>query len=75
MQKLFVRFTKSERIYIRLDANGSAVWNLINGKRTVREIVEMLSKHFVNEEGYDSRITMFVSQLHKSGFIKYKVSL
>jgi hypothetical protein len=70
MQKYFVPKNKSATIRIRMEENGSAVWNLIDGKQTIKEIVESLSEHFQNEENYEYRIAAYVSQLYKQGFIK-----
>ena len=47
-----------------------AVWELIDGKRNVREIIEKLADHFQNEEGYESRVSAYLSQMQKDGFIK-----
>ena len=40
---------------------------IING---VREIIEKLADHFQNEEGYESRVSAYLSQMQKDGFIK-----
>lgn len=63
----------SPYIRVRLEEHGTAVWNLIDGKRTVREIIELLSDHFGAEEDYESRITIFITQLRKDGFILYRL--
>lgn len=39
-------------------------------KRNVREIIEKLADHFQNEEGYESRVSAYLSQMQKDGFIK-----
>jgi hypothetical protein len=72
MQKYFVLKKKSALIRIRLEEHGTAVWDLIDGKRTVGEIAAALAAHFDHEENYEYRITTYLSQLHKQGFIKYK---
>jgi hypothetical protein len=72
MQKYFVPKNKSAMIRIRLEAHGTAVWNLIDGRRTVSEIVNALSEYFDNEKNYEYRIATYISQLHKQGFIKLK---
>lgn len=69
LQKFIAR-NKSAIIRISLDAHGTAVWNLIDGKRNVSEIAEMLAAHFQHEEKYEYRIATFVSQLYKQGFVK-----
>lgn len=53
-----------------LEEHGSAVWRLIDGRRTVQEIVSLLADHFHPDENYASRVTTYVMQLRKDGFIK-----
>ena len=72
MQKYLVPKNKSATIHIRLDEHGTAVWNLIDGKRTIKAIAELLADHFQYEENYEYRITAFFSQLYKQGFMKYR---
>lgn len=43
----------------------------IDGKRTVREIIEELADHFQDEEYYESRVSTYLFQLQKDGFIKW----
>jgi hypothetical protein len=71
MRKYFVPKNKSAVIRICLEEHGTAVWKLIDGKRTVREISEALAEHFNHEENYEYRITTYLSQLQKQGFIKF----
>ena len=70
MQKYFVPKNKSATIHVRLDEHGTAVWDLVDGKRTIREITESLAEHFRHEENYEYRIAAFFSQLYKQGFVK-----
>ena len=63
----------SKDIHVRLEEHGTAVWNLIDGQRTVREIIEKLADHFQYEAGYESRVSTYLSQLQKDGFIKWIV--
>ena len=72
MQKYFVPKRKSAIIRIRLEEHGTAVWGLIDGKRTVKEIAEQLAEHFHHEENYEYRVAAYVSQLYKQGFVKKK---
>ena len=60
----------SPDIHVRLEEHGSAVWRLIDGRRTVREIISLLAVHFQSDENYASRVTTYVMQLQKDGFIK-----
>jgi hypothetical protein len=71
MQKYLIPKNKPPSIRVRLDAHGTAVWNLIDGKRSIKVIAEILAGHFNNEPNYEYRITMFFSQLYKQGFVKY----
>jgi len=70
MQKIFVPRNKSATIRISLDEHGTAVWNLIDGYRTVGKITEMLAEHFQHEENYEYRVAEFVLQLYRQGFLK-----
>ena len=70
MQKYLVPKRKSAIVRIRLDAHGTAVWNLIDGNRSVAKITEILAEHFQHEENYEYRIANFVLQLYKQGFVK-----
>ena len=69
MQKFFVPRNKSKTIRIRLEEHGTAVWNLIDGKRTVKEIAELLAEHFQNEENYEYRVAAYFLQLYRQGFL------
>ena len=71
MQRFLVPkgMSKERRIY--LEEHGTAVWELIDGKRNVREIIEKLADHFQHEAGYESRVSTYLSQLQKDGFIKW----
>jgi hypothetical protein len=73
MQKYFVPKNKPAVIRIRLEEHGTAVWNLIDSKRTVKEISDALTGHFNQEENYEYRIAIYLGQLQKQGFIKYQV--
>ncbi|MDR0541053.1 MAG: PqqD family protein [Dysgonamonadaceae bacterium] len=69
MQKYFVPKNKSSIIRIRLEEHGTAVWDLIDGRQTIREIAGVLAEHFRHEPNYEYRISAYLQQLHKQGFI------
>ncbi|MDR1526597.1 MAG: PqqD family protein [Dysgonamonadaceae bacterium] len=71
MQKYLVPKNKPGIIRVRLEEHGTAVWNLIDGRRTVREIGGVLSEHFNHEPNYEYRIAIYLKQLHKQGFITF----
>lgn len=60
----------SADIHVTLEEHGTAVWQLIDGQRTVKEIIELLAVHFSAEEDYAPRVTAYMMQLHKDGFIR-----
>lgn len=57
-------------IRVTLEEHGTAVWSLIDGRRTVGEIVALLAEHFRHEENYGQRVTTYILQLQKDGFIR-----
>lgn len=71
MRRILLPKGMSPFIRIRLEEHGTAVWNLIDGQRTVAEILELLAAHFEGEEGYASRVTAYLMQLQKDGFIRF----
>ena len=75
MRRLLLPKSMSPDIHVRLEEHGTAVWELIDGKSTVREIIEKLADHFHHEAGYESRITIYLSQMQKDGFIKLMKSI
>ncbi|MDR2683177.1 MAG: PqqD family protein [Dysgonamonadaceae bacterium] len=69
LQKYLVPKNKPAIIRIRLEEHGTAVWDLIDGRRNVREIADALAEHFHHEPDYEYRIALYLQQLHKQGFI------
>ena len=61
MQRFLVPKGMSKELHVKLEEHG---------QRTVREIIEKLADHFQNEEGYESRVSAYLSQMQKDGFIK-----
>jgi len=74
IQKYLVR-EKSKFVRVRLETNGTAVWQLIDGKRSVAKIAESLAEHFQHEEKYEYRVAEYISQLYRQGFVKNKVEM
>lgn len=70
MRRFLLPRGMSPDVHVRLEKHGTAVWELIDGKSTVREIIEKLAVHFEQEENYESRVLAYISQLQKDGFIK-----
>lgn len=70
MQRVLLPKSMSPDIHVRLEEHGSAVWRLIDGQRTVQEIISLLADHFLPDEDYASRVTTYVMQLQKDSFIR-----
>lgn len=70
MRKYFVSRNKPAVIRVRLEKHGTAVWDLIDGQRTVKEIAGDLAAHFDHEENYEYRVAAYMTQLQRQGFVK-----
>ena len=75
MQKHLIPKSISPYVRVTLEEHGTAVWNLIDGKRCVRDIIALLNTHFKQEEEYEARVTDFITRLHKDQLIKYRVGV
>ncbi len=73
MQRLLLPKGMSPYIRVPLEAHGSAVWRLIDGQRPVKEIVELLALRFPTEEAYPERVSSYMMQLRKDGFIRFLI--
>lgn len=73
-RRLLLPKRMSPCIRVTLEEHGTAVWALIDGKRTVGEIVELMAEHF-GDDNYQSRVTAYIVQLQKDGFIKYRIEM
>lgn len=70
---LFLPKGMSPVISIALEKHGTAVWLQIDGKKSVREMIEKLAEHFQNEPDYGSRVVAYLYQLQKDRLIKFGV--
>lgn len=71
-QKLF---KKPKITYIHLDENGSFIWPLIDGKKDLIAIGELVGEHFGEAANplYE-RVAQFFQMLYSYGFIEWKKS-
>ena len=69
LQRMLTPASKSRDLHIRLDANGTAVWELIDGKRTVGDISDSLADHFAHKADYPLRVAEFIRTLEAQGLI------
>lgn len=70
---VFLTKKRSAEIKVPLDEHGSEVWKLMDGKRTVAQIILELGDYFENEENYDLRIITYITQLQKDKIIYFAV--
>lgn len=69
MQRWLLSKSLSSHVRIQLEEHGTAVWRLIDGQRTIQEIIELLASHFCGDETYPSRVAAYFMQLQKDGLI------
>ena len=62
---------KPKTSYIHLDENGSFIWPLIDGERSIFEIGEAVDEHF-GEKAHPlyERLTQYFKILEKYGFVE-----
>lgn len=71
--KLLQPRLKNPYIRANLDELGTATWLEIDGSRTVGDIIGLLDKKLGDAvKPAQSRITLFLSYLHRNGFINFK---
>lgn len=73
MRRFLLPKGMSPDIHVRLEESGTVVWRLIDGQRTVQDIISQLADYFQQDENYPSRIATYVMQLQKDGFIQLKI--
>ncbi len=73
LSKIIQPRLKNPHIRANLDELGSAAWLVIDGNRKVGEIIELLDESMGEKiQPSQSRITLFLSYLHRNGFINFK---
>ena len=73
MRRFLLPKGMSSHIHVSLEEHGTAVWRMIDGRRTVQEIIDALGTHFQDAKEYPSRVTMYIMQLRKDGFVRLKI--
>jgi Coenzyme PQQ synthesis protein D (PqqD) len=54
-----------------LDALGSMIWKQCDGTKTVKQILEMITKEFPDEKDIDQRLFLFLQQLNALNYITF----
>ena len=63
-------FHKPRVSHIALDAYGSVVWQSINGRNTVMDIIHIMEKEFPDEKDRMlDRVVTYLATLQRNGFI------
>jgi hypothetical protein len=61
---------KENTFYAKMDNIGSFVWKEIDGKKSVKKILENLKKEFPKQEKIDQRLYLFLQQMHNLHYIE-----
>ena len=62
---------KDQNLIAKMDKIGTVVWKNSDGKKTVKDIFEILKKKFPKEENLDQRLFLFLSQMRTLNYIIY----
>jgi hypothetical protein len=54
-----------------LDKLGSTIWKQCEGTKTVKEILDVVTKEFPDEKNIDQRLFLFLQQLKALSYIVY----
>lgn len=70
--KSFCKVLKKENVFsANLDKLGSTIWTLSDGTKTVKEILEVITKEFPEEKNIDQRLYLFLYQLKALNYLSY----
>ena len=68
--KKFCKIIKKENKFTaRLDEIGSIIWQHTDGKKTVKDILQILQKQFTDQDNIDQRLYLFLQQMHHLNYI------
>jgi hypothetical protein len=65
-----LRMMKKPAYRVKLDAQGTAVWQACDGVRTVAEVITAVSAAFPQEPDTTKRTALFVGELARGGFVR-----
>lgn len=73
MRKFFVSGHRRKNYHIKLDEPGSKTWLAIDGKRTVKQICEVVQEQY-NEsiEDVEDRVSKFISMLYEQRYVTFQ---
>ena len=62
---------KKDTFTAKLDKLGSLVWENCDGKKTVKQILEIIKKEFPKEENLDQRFFLYLQQMRNLKYIDF----
>ncbi len=70
--KSFCKILRREDTFTaNLDALGSMIWKQCDGTKSVKQILEVVSKEFPKEKDIDQRLFLFLQQLKALHYLTY----
>lgn len=70
--KSFCKVIKKDNMFTaNIDKLGSLVWKNCDGRKTVKDILELLKKEFPDEKDIDQRLFLFIQQMGSLNYIIY----
>jgi hypothetical protein len=70
--KSFCKVLKRDNTFkANLDKLGSTIWKQCEGTKTVKEILDVVTKEFPDEKDIDQRLFLFLQQLRALCYIVY----
>jgi hypothetical protein len=70
--KSFCKILRRGNIFTaNLDALGSSVWKQCEGTKTVKEILDVVTKEFPDQKNIDQRLFLYLQQLKALNYITY----
>jgi hypothetical protein len=68
-KKICKLMKKDEIFNARLDEIGSMVWQYIDGRHSVKDILDTLEKKFPSQKNIDQRLFLFLQQMHHLNYL------
>ena len=73
--KSFCKIIRKDDVFVaNMDKLGSLVWKNCDGKKTVKQILEIIKKEFPKEENIDQRLFLFLQQMKSLNYIDFETT-
>lgn len=62
------------RFLVHLDTNGLMIWQLINGRRTVRELIKVLAQDYIRDDSelVFQQTVNYITELERAGLVAWR---